>query len=61
MNWAQRLNFAPVHLEVDHTRNITLVKALKPFNIPWHLRQPATVEFNKMLKSGVITENTVAT
>ena len=53
-----RVNIAPVHLGVAHTRNITPVKAMKPFDIPWHLRQPATVEFNKMLKSGVISENT---
>ena len=56
-----RVNFPPVHLEVDPTRNIDPVKAMKPYDIPWHLRQPATIEFIKMLKSGVLTENTVAT
>ena len=50
-----RVNIAPVHLEVDHTRNISPVKAMKPFDIPFHLRKPATKEFNAMLKSGVIT------
>ena len=38
-----RVNIAPVHLEVDHTRNISPVKAMKPFDIPWHLRKPATI------------------
>ena len=56
-----RVNNPPVHLEVDPTRNINPVKAMKPYDIPWHLRQPATIEFNKMLKSGVLTENTAAT
>ena len=52
-----RVNIAPVHLEVDHTRNIKPVQAMKPFDIPFHLRKPATKEFNEMLKSGVLTEN----
>ena len=56
-----RVNIAPVHLEVDHTRNISPVKAMKPFDIPFHLRKPATKEFNAMLKSGVLTENKEAT
>ena len=54
-----RVNIPPVHLEVDLARNINPVKAMKPYDIPWHLRQPATIEFNKMLKSGVLTGNTV--
>ena len=51
-----RVNIPPVHLEVDPARNINPVKAMKPYDIPWHLRQPATIGFNKMLKSGVLTE-----
>ena len=31
-----RVNIAPVHLEVDHTRNIKPVQAMKPFDIPFH-------------------------
>ena len=56
-----RVNIVPVHLEVDHTRNISPVKAMKRFNIPWHLRKPGTIEFNKILKSEVITKNMDAT
>ena len=46
-----RVNIAPVHIEVDHTWNISPGKAMKTFDIPWQLRKPATIEFNKMLKS----------
>ena len=52
-----RVNIAPVHLEVDHSRNIKPVQATKPYDIPFHLRKPATKEFNEMLRSGVLTEN----
>ena len=51
------VQIVPVHLEVDHTRNIKPVQAMKPFDIPFHLRKSATKEFNEMLKSGVLSEN----
>ena len=56
-----RVNIDPVHLEADNSRNIKPAQATKPYDIPFHLREPARKEFKEMLRSGVLTENTEAT
>ena len=56
-----RVNIDLVHLEVDESRNINPVQAIKGYDIPFHLREPATKEFKEMLRSGVLTQNEEAT
>ena len=61
LDQTNRVNIALVHLEVDKSRNINPVQATKAYDIPFHLREPATKEFREMLRSGVLTENKEAT
>ena len=56
-----RVNIDPVHLKVDESRNINPVQATKAYDIPFHLREPATKEFKEMLRSGLLTQNEEAT
>ena len=56
-----RVNIEPVHLDVDESRDINPVQATKAYDIPFHLREPATKECKEMLRSGVLTQNKEAT
>ena len=52
-----RVNCAPVKLEIDESRGIKPVKNTKAFDIPIHLRKAATAEFCEMKKAGLIVES----
>ena len=56
-----RVNKELVHFEVDVSRENNPVQATKAYDIPYHLREPATKEFKEMLRSRVLTQNEEAT
>ena len=49
-----KVNCAPVKLEIDKCRDINPVKHTKAYDIPIHLRKAATAEFTEMRKAGII-------
>ena len=51
-----RINHEPVKLKIDKSRGIKPVKHSKAYDIPLHLREAAKVEFNEMIKAGIIVE-----
>ena len=61
LNKNDRVKIKPVHLKIDASRNIPAVHAIKPYDIPYHLRTPAKTEFSEMLRSGVLVETEEAT
>ena len=52
-----RVNCAPVKLEIDKSRGINPVKHTKAYDIPIHLRKAATAEFTEMRKAGIVVES----
>ena len=51
-----RVNCAPVKLEIDKFRGVKPVKNTKAYDIPVHLLRAATVEFSEMKKAVLIVE-----
>ena len=57
MGHNDRVNCAPVKLEIDKSRGINPVKHTKAYDIPIHLRKAATAEFSEMKKAELIVES----
>ena len=54
---ADRVNCAPVKLEINESGGIKPVKNTKAYDIHIHLRKAATAELSKMKKARLIVES----
>ena len=49
-----RMRVEPVNLEIDESRNITPVKHIRPFDVPYHLRKPWEEEIKNALEGKIL-------
>merc|ERR1711984_28792 len=52
-----RVNIAPVNLQLDETKDIPPTNVGKPFDVPYHLRRPARRKFREMVEAGIVVPN----
>ena len=51
---ADRLNISPVHLYQDENTDIKPVQHLRPFDVPWHLRDGFQRELKACVDAGIL-------
>ena len=51
---ADRLDIPPVHLYQDENTNIRPVQNLRPFDVPWHLREGFQKELKACIDAGIL-------